>query len=888
MTSFRLVLLAMIVSSIPLFASAPPAYPFQDPKLSPQERAADLVARMSEAEKVRQMDMWQGDDFTTAGALDAEKTKAVLAGLGLGAVHYLFPTPALANAFQRLAMADSRWGIPALVSEEMLHGYTARGSTSFPMPLALACSFDAELVHTIGRAIATEARPQGVQLDFGPVLDVCSDPRYGRIDETFGEDPYLTAALGLAMIRGLQGDGWSDPMAVAAMPKHFIGHGKPSGGYHIAPVQMGERELRTEYLPPFAAAVRQGGVLGIMSAYDEVDGVPMSENRRLLQGVLKTELGFWGFVQSDWGAITMLETGHRTAADATAAVAEAVSAGIDMQFYDYPHPVFVRAMMAALASGVVSRARLDDAVARILGVKFALGLFDRPFVDETNPRGEHLQTDHRRLARQAARESVVLLQNRSGLLPLDRQRVRRLAVIGPNANRVLLGGYSPETDQAVSLLAGLKQITGPGVDVIWEKGCDVIAKGSMLPTAMLFQPDGTQPGLKTAYFDNPALQGEPVRTRVEPLIDAHWRAGGLAEDNFAGAGFSVRWSGVLRAPAAFSGWIGAECDGGFRIWLDDQLVVEKWETRTPLFSAPVALAAGRAYRLRVEYRHLWGPANLTLRLGKPQTDFAPAVRLAKTADAVVLALGEDAETVGENKDRANPVLPGEQAGLVEALHAAGVPVILVLQNGRPLAFKDLAEQADAILEAWFCGEQAGPAIAEILFGDANPSGRLAVSFPRSVGQFPVSYRRPPTATSAYIDERATPAFSFGHGLSYTRFDYRDLHLEGPRAIAPNGQVRAAVTVTNAGRRAGDEVVLVFVRDLVASVTRPVRELKSFVRLSLAPGETKTVHIEIPVAALALWDQDMKQVVEPGEYELWVGEEPEPVAVVRFAVADATP
>src|SRR5664280_2017214 len=256
MRSFRLVLLALLVSPIPLPASAPPAHPFQDPKLPARERAADLVARMSDEEKVRQMDMWQGDDFTTAGALDAEKTKAVLAGQGLGAVHYLFPSPALANAFQRLVMTDSRWGIPALVSEEMLHGYTARGSTSFPMPLALAGSFDAELVRAIGRAIATEARSQGVQLDFGPVLDVCSDPRYGRIDETFGEAPYLTATLGLAMIRGLQGEGWSDPLAVAAMPKHFIGHGKPSGGYHIAPVQMGERELRTEYLPPFAAAVR--------------------------------------------------------------------------------------------------------------------------------------------------------------------------------------------------------------------------------------------------------------------------------------------------------------------------------------------------------------------------------------------------------------------------------------------------------------------------------------------------------------------------------------------------------------------------------------------------------------------------------------------------------
>jgi beta-glucosidase len=888
MRSFRLVLLALLVSPIPLPASAPPAHPFQDPKLPARERAADLVARMSDEEKVRQMDMWQGDDFTTAGALDAEKTKAVLAGQGLGAVHYLFPSPALANAFQRLVMTDSRWGIPALVSEEMLHGYTARGSTSYPMPLALAGSFDAELVRAIGRAIATEARSQGVQLDFGPVLDVCSDPRYGRIDETFGEDPYLTATLGLAMIRGLQGEGWSDPLAVAAMPKHFIGHGKPSGGYHIAPVQMGERELRTEYLPPFAAAVREGGVLGIMSAYDEVDGVPMSENRRLLQGVLKTELGFQGFVQSDWGAITMLETGHRTAADATAAVAEAVSAGIDMQFYDYPHPVFARAMMAALASGAVSHTRLDDAGARILGVKFALGLFDRPFADETNPRGGQLQTDHRRLARQAARESVVLLQNRSGLLPLDRQRVRRLAVIGPDANRALLGGYSPETDRAVSLLEGLKQIAGPGVDIVWEKGCDVISKGSVLPAAMLFQPDGAQPGLKAEYFDNPALQGGPVRTRVEPLIDAHWRAGGLAEENVASDSFSVRWSGVLRPPAAFSGWIGAECDGGFRIWLDDQLVVEKWETRTPLFSAPVVLAAGRAYRLRVEYRHLFGPANLTLRLGQPETDFAPAVRLAKTADAVVLALGEDAETVGENKDRANPVLPGEQAGLAKALHAAGVPVILVLQNGRPLVFEDLAEQADAILEAWFCGEQAGPAIAEILFGDVNPSGRLAVSFSRTVGQFPISYRRPPTATSAYIDERATPAFSFGHGLSYTHFAYRDLHLEGPRTVVPDGRVRAAVTVTNTGRRAGDEVVLVFVRDLIASVTRPVRELKSFVRLSLAPGETKTVHIEIPIAALALWNQDMKQVVESGEFELWTGAEPEPASVVRFAVADTAP
>jgi beta-glucosidase len=710
-----------------------PIYPYKNPALPVEQRVADLLNRMTLQEKILQLDMFWGKEITDmtgheATTYSASKTAKVLGTTGIGSVHDFYPSSAdVANSVQRYAMEKTRLGIPVLFIEEGLHGYEGYGSTTFPIPLQLASAWDTSLVHQIGRVVGTEARAHGVGMILGPVLCLPHDPRWGRVEETYGEDPYLDALNGVAMIKGLQGKKLSDHDAVVAEPKHFAVHGIPEGGSNTAPVNIGEREARSTFLYVFEKAVREGKAMGMMAAYSEIDGIPCVDNKWLLTDVLRKEWGFKGFVLSDLGAIRMSLENHAVASDTTDALVQTFNAGLNMQFYDFSHAGFLKSVSSAVQQHKLSVAQLNKTVADVLRVKFSLGLFDHPYIDPALV-GKVFHTQASQdLALKAAQEGICLLKNDNNVLPLKNEK--NVAVIGPLAQSTYLGGYSNKQGKGVSILDGLKQRAGDGLKISYEEG---------------YSSDTTKTDLQKR-----------------------------------------------------------------------------------------------------------------------------AVELVKNSDAAIIVIGEDMSIVGEGKDRANLDLDERQLNLIKAIQATGKPIAAVMFNGRPLSINWVAKNIPSIVEAWFGGEKGGLAIADVLLGKVNPSGKLPITFPRSVGQLPFYYNHKPTSRHHYVDEMDTPLFPFGLGLSYTTFQYADMSIT-PAKIPVNGTATVSVKITNTGRTEGAEVVQLYLRDVVSSVTTPVMALKGFNRITLKPGESGVVRFKISSEHLSLWNRAMKQVVEPGEFKVMVG------------------
>jgi beta-glucosidase len=709
--------------------SANAVFPYKRSEVPIERRVDDLLQRMTLEEKVRQLDLYSGaralvDKHTddTHAASDAlflpDRAESLWGSLGVGGIHDLNPTPLQANTIQKWVVDHSRLGIPALFIEEALHGFDT--GTVFPAPINLSATWNPQIAQQTGAAIAAEARATGVGMILAPVLDLAREPRWGRVEEDFGEDPYLTGQLGLAYVRGAQGERLNADNTVVAEPKHFAGHGSPEGGTNTSPVHLGERELRTVMLKSFEPAFREGHAMATMAGYHEIDGIPVTADPFLFKKILREEWGFQGFVLSDLGAIQRLYTVHRVAATPKDATCMAIKSGVDMQFYDFDHAVFQKALIDCVHDGSLSQADLDRAVGSVLRVKFALGLFDRPFVDPAlNPR-VHRSPQHLAVSLESARESMTLLKNDGDLLPLSKS-VRNIAVIGPNGNIARYGDYERETNgEHISLLDGVR---------------------ALIPQA-------------TIAFD----AGEEI-------------------------------------PAA--------------------------------------------------------------------------VARAKDADVVILGLGEWQGISGESFDRSSLDLPGHQEQLLEAVVATGKPVVLVLENGRPLTIGWAKQHVPTILEAWYPGEFGGQAIAETLFGDNNPGGRLTITFPRGVGQLPMFYNSDPSRTYKYVDDDGKPLFPFGFGLSYTTFGYDHLAVQPP-AAGSRDDVKVTVDITNSGDREGDEVAQLYVREDVSSVETPSRSLKGFSRIHLKPQETRTVVFRIPQDQLAVWNVEGRWVVEPGKYTLWVG------------------
>jgi beta-glucosidase len=752
--------------------------PYRDSRLPVEQRVADLLSRMTLEEKVGQTEsVWvtnqlkqlvnERGEFApdqkmqellktgigqfggpSQAASDAEKAASPLHGKGAREM------AVFTNAIQKYIIEHNRLGIPVMFHEESLHGLMAPGATSFPQAIALASTWDTDLVHEVFTAAAAEARTRGAHQVLSPVLDLAREPRWGRIEETYGEDPYLVARMGVAAVKGFQGAGPGvDGRHVIATLKHFAGHGQPEGGTNIAPAYFSERVLREAFFYPFEVAVKEARVMSLMPSYNEIDGLPSHANRWLIQKVLREEWGFDGFVVSDYFGIAELIRRHNVAANPADAARRALNTGVDIEL---PYIECNDTLVQQLKDGRVSMAALDRAVSRILRAKFLLGLFDNPYVDPEEAARVNESAEHRALALKAARESIVLLKNEGNVVPLDQKRLRSIAVIGPNAARVELGEYSGVPSRTVSVLEGIKAKVGAGVKVAYAEGVKI--------------------------------------TRGDPKT-------------------------------------------GIPTWGNDDV-----------------------------------------RLADPSENMkgiAEAVKVARDADVVVLAIGGNVETSreawAENHlgDTDNLDLPGQQNDLVKAVLETGKPTVVVLINGRPLSALYVYEKVPAVFEAWYPGQETGAAVADLLFGDYNPSGKMPVTVARNAGQLPIYYYQKPTARRGYLFADKEPLYVFGHGLSYTTYNYSNLRVT-PDKTGPAGQATVTVDVTNAGKMAGDEIAQLYIRDDVSSVTRPVKELKGFRRVHLEAGQTKTVQFSITSEQLSFLDENMNRVVEPGTFTIMVG------------------
>jgi beta-glucosidase len=751
-----LALLTTIASTQEKASQANSSLPYRNPSLSIEDRVADLLSRMTLEEKVDQIcggGRGNASVIDTTGTFTDETARATLARWW--DPDLAFPpkrAAILRNALQRYLREKTRLGIPALFMGEGLHGFMEYGSTSFPQAIGLASTWDPELVKQIFTAAGDEAGSAGAGQLFSPVLDLARDPRWGRTEETYGEDPYLVSRMAVAAVTGFQGDLFNiNRHHVVATMKHFAVHGQPEGGTNTAPGNYSERIIRENFLVPFQAAVQEAHVGSVMASYNEIDGIPSHINHWLLNKVLRQEWGFGGYVTSDGEGLQMLVQTHHVAATKADAARLAIAAGVD---YDLSDGSVYRTLLDQVKQGIVPQNEVDQAVARILATKFRLGLFDNPFVDPDYAEKITNSAEHRALALKAAQETVVLLKNDKDLLPLDLSKLKTIAVIGPNADGLHLGGYSRMPAHGVTILQGIQDRVGSKAKVVYAEGC---------------------------RFTNKHQD----------------------------------WHG----------------------WFDDN--VELVDPRT------------QADKIK------------------------EAVQVAKNADVAILVVGENESTNREawseqhRGDRDSLELLGAQNDLVKAVVETGTPTVVMLINGRPLSINYIAENVPAILEGWYLGQEGGTAAAGVLFGDVNPGGKLPITFPHSVGDLPDYYNHKPSANRSYAFGTREPLFPFGYGLSYTSFKFENVRIE-PSQIQTGGSAKVSVDVTNTGSREGDEVPQMYIHQKIASVTVPVKELKGFKRITLKPGEKKTVEFAITPETLSMLNTDMHKVVEPGEFEVMVG------------------
>lgn len=740
---------------------------YLNPELPVMQRVRDLLSQMTLEEKVAQMlCVWQDKAKTLVddkGNFDLAKAREQFPdGHGLGQVGR--PSDAgggrnarqmaeLTNAIQKFFIENTRLGIPVIFHEECLHGHAAVDGTSFPQPIGLGATFDPDLVKRLFAMTAREARLRGTHQALTPVVDVAREPRWGRVEETYGEDPYLVSRMGMAAVYGFQGDaGFKNKEHIIATLKHFAAHGQPESGTNCAPANVSLRVLRETFLYPFKKAVLDAGCISVMPSYNEIDGVPSHANEWLLRDVLRGEWGFKGFVVSDYFAVRELNErpgffGQFLAKDGKAAAALAAKAGVNIEL---PDRDCYRHLVELVREGTIAESLLDELVAPMLEWKFKLGLFGDPYVDPETAEAVVGCPAHRDLALEAARKTITLLKNEDQTAPLDPTRIKTIAVIGPNANRPLLGGYSGVPKHCSTVLEGIRDHVGDRVEVLHHEGCKITIGGS--------------------WQENEVVPNNPQEDRIS---------------------------------------------------------------------------------------------------------IAEAIKVAQKADVIVLAIGGNEQTSREAwepthmGDRTNLQMVGLQDELVDAMVATDKPVIAFLFNGRPLAVGNLAAKVPTIFECWYLGQETGRTVAEVLFGDVNPGGKLPITIPRSVGHVPAYYNYKPSARRGYLFDEVSPLYAFGFGLSYTQFTFGPPRLV-KEAIGPDESTRVQVDVTNTGRTAGDEVVQMYIRDCISSVTRPVKELKGFQRITLKPGETQTVSLDITPEHLAFYNIDMDYVVEPGEFKIMIG------------------
>jgi beta-glucosidase len=811
-------------------------------------RVRDLLGRMTPDEKFWQLFMIPGD----LGDTSHDYSHGIF-GLQIDVPD---TTPSRAarahairiNAIQRYFRERTRLGIPIIPFEEAVHGLARPGATVFPQAIALAASWDTSLVSRVADAIARETRSRGIRQVLSPVVNIASDVRWGRVEETYGEDPLLASLMGVAFVSAFERRG------IVATPKHFVAN-VGEGGRDSYPIDADRRTLEERFFPPFRAAIAQGHARSVMTAYNSVDGSPATQNRWLLSDLLKHDWGFPGFVISDAAATGGATVLHHTEASTASATQDAFAAGLDVVFQSsYPQH---RPYLEAFRRGLVPDSVIDASVARVLRVKFDLGLFEHPYVNPDSAAYWNGNVAHRALAREAARAGIVLLKNENGALPLAKA-IRSIAVIGTDASEARLGGYSGPGIHRTSILDGIRGAVPAGTTVRYAPG-----PGRVNPDYSVVPAEQLPGGLRGEYFDNPALDGQPRVTRNDARVDFGWTLNSPAPE-IPYDWYSVRWTGTLVAPATGVRRLGVEGNDGYRLFLDGRLLIDDWAKRSyGKRLVDVHLAPSTSHAIRLEYFEATGNARVKLVWDagladgwRAQIDSAVAAARASRVAVIVAGIEE-----GEFRDRAFLGLPGHQTDLIEAVAATGTPVIVVLVGGSAITMPWL-DRVAAVLDAWYPGEEGGVAVADVLFGDYNPAGRLPITFPMAEGQLPLYYNHKPTGRGDdYLDLTGQALFPFGFGLSYTRFEYSNLEIEP-------GVVRCRVK--NVGDRAGDEVVQLYLHNELASVAQPVIALKGFTRIRLRPGEEGAVTFRFGPEEFRLLDRDLHWVVEPRTVRVMVG------------------
>lgn len=762
------------------------------------------------------------------------------------------------NAIQKYFIEKTRLGIPIIPFDEALHGLVREGATVFPQAIALAATWDTALMNKVANVIADEAKRRGIRQILSPVVNIASDVRWGRTEETYGEDPFLTSAMGVAFVSAFEKKG------IITTPKHFIAN-VGDGGRDSYPVHINERLLEEIYFAPFKACFDKGGSRSVMTSYNSLDGIACSANSWLLQEKLKKQWGFEGFVISDANAVGGEVVLHNTAKDYPASGQHAISNGLDVIFQtEYKHH---QLFIPPFLDKSIDSNRINEAVARVLKAKFELGLFENPYVPgESNLSAQ----EHKQVAKQAALESIVLLKNAKNVLPLPKN-IRSIAVIGVDATEARLGGYSGPGNDRVSILEGIKQKAGSNTKIIYAAGCGRTTNEYVVIPAKHLSYNGSE-GLQAEYFTNVTVSGDPVVKRIDKSIDFHWTL--YAPDPLLKADFySVRWTGQLAASATGKFKIGLEGNDGFRLYINNKLIIDNWHKQSYRTSiVDYYFERGKSYDIRVEFFEPVGNATIKLIwnvgvVNDWKKKIQEAVIAAKQSDIAIVTAGI---SEGEFQDRAMLSLPGHQEELITAVAATGKPVVVVLVGGSAITMNNWIDKVPAIVDVWYPGEEGGHAVADVLFGDYNPAGRLPITFPVHEAQLPLVYNHKPTGRGDdYNNLPGQPLFPFGHGLSYTKFEYSDIKLR-KNNIRSVDSTTVSFTLQNTGARDGDEVVQLYIRDMHSSVARPVMELKGFRRIHLKAGQMKTISFSITSEMLSMLDVNMKEVVEPGAFRIMIG------------------
>jgi beta-glucosidase len=857
-----------------------PKIPYKDASLPIPQRIDDLLRRMTPEEKFWQLFMIPGDlghdstkfkngIFGFQVNTTQQQSGASAQMLRYSAAQSAQQTLQKINSIQRYFVEHTRLGIPIIAFDEALHGLVRSEATAFPQSIALAATWDTALMRRVASAIANETKSRGIRHVLSPVVNLATDPRWGRTEETYGEDPVLSAAMGVAFVKAFEERG------IVTNPKHFaVNHG--DGGRDSYPIHLSERLLEETYFVPFKAVIQKGGARSIMSAYNSIDGFPASANNWLLNKKLREDWGFRGFVLSDAGATGGANVLHFTAADYADAGRKAVENGQDVMFqtaYEH-HTLFNKYFL----DGTVNTAAFDSAVARVLRVKFELGLFEKPYLTIEDVESWTVAA-HRNLAREAAAKSFVLLKNtplstsRLAALPLHRSW-KKVALIGVDAEEARLGGYSGPGIDKISILQALR--ARKDVSVVFAPGPGREHKTwNIVPETALFNIDNGKQvaGLQGSYFNNITMQGEPVLKRIDKQIAFQWTLFSPDAEKINYDFFSARWTGKIISPETGTFRIGIDGNDGYRLWINDKLVLNNWEKQSyHTRLAPFYFEKGKAYDIRIEYREPSGNAwfRLVWTVGvkdDAQAKIRKAVDAAMTSDVAIVVAGIEE---GEFRDRASLALPGLQEDLIRAVAATGKPVVVLLVGGSAITMNSWIDAVASVVMVWYPGEAGGAAIADMLWGDVNPSGKLPIGFPVSEAQLPwVYYHKPTGRGDDYNNLTGMPLFPFGFGLSYTQFTYKDLKMGKPK-IGKNDSLRVSLTVSNTGSVSGEEVVQLYLRDELASVARPLKELKCFQRVQLKPGESKQVEFTITPEMLTMFDVNMKQVIEPGAFRVMIG------------------